>query len=417
MTTRKTFTCFTQVIFGLGTILLSVSVAAESLRVLDQVTRGRVNDVAATHLADTNNNLGLELPNGLVVTAMSDGEGELRLMSWSVDDNGSLSHLDTYATSYETRQVNIARVTENRVVTVSADFDTMPISPYSVSNGRIRVSVWDINSSGRDIRLISSHQIDGYTPNIAGAQDYSRLSFGESFITTHRTAPDYSGRLVVSRWEIASNGTVRFAEENIYGSVDVFPDFGNGQDANGGGHPMAIGDSAGNLKIIPIGGDLYRGPSASAGQIDAVKITGYTRDQTFYTLTRSDSPLVDGDLKVIKWAQNDYSSTVRSPIERWRDATVPVEQSAFDFDILALATAPLYQGQIAMAIAGTGSENLTFEVWSGALQRTARTSIPGNHHEVQLVPLQYGSTNRFLSVSIDGQFGGDLHLSVLEHVR
>ena len=128
--------------------------------------------------------------NGLFVTAIRTAAGNLQLISWQLNANGSIARLrDSGSLAGAASEIAIVRLSDSQVLTAVRRGD-----------GRLGVTVWRVSSAGVFTRLGSAVEAGSVT-KVALAND----ALGDDAVSAVR---DASGRLKLTSWEVSTEGSV-----------------------------------------------------------------------------------------------------------------------------------------------------------------------------------------------------------------
>lgn len=168
-------------------LLPSGLLAQEQLCRLGFGAAGQISAVATAALGDAR-----------VVTAVRDGDGDLRLIVWDVLANGAIRRVgtpadtDRTATAGAISRLAITALGTSRVVTAVRD-----------GAGKLRLIVWDVDQAGRVSRVGDS--TPGFGTALAGAvRNVAITSLGEARVVT--AVRDGDGKLRVIAWGVSENG-------------------------------------------------------------------------------------------------------------------------------------------------------------------------------------------------------------------
>jgi hypothetical protein len=203
---------------GTASMIRIVAVAANRFVTACRTSSGnllligwRLNDNGSlTRLADSGNQAGeirdlalVALPNNRVVTAVRTGSGILRLIAWSVSD-GAITR----------RGDSASQAGDARLVRAVVDQSGNVVSAVKTASGDLKLITWRVATSGNITRLNDSGDLAGET----GGHD---ISIGGEFVFTGVRAGD--GHLKVIVWRTAADGTVTRVGDsgNLAGSASL----------------------------------------------------------------------------------------------------------------------------------------------------------------------------------------------------
>lgn len=230
--------------------------------------------------------------SSLMITAVRDGNGNLKVIAWSVPFNGQITRLGSAQAGAVSLISAVSIPSGNRIVTAVRD-----------GSGNLKVIVWDVSTAGVITRLPGEGS--------AGAVTAISSAFIGIEATLLATAVrDGNGNLKIITWRLGVTGVLNRLQETSAGAVteiSVFPHGFNNL-------TTAVRDGGGNLKLIgwtvDANGTVTRVGEAQAGA--ATLITAFPLvDLRFATAVRTGS----GNLKVITWnrqAPNQFNRTAES---------------------------------------------------------------------------------------------------------
>jgi hypothetical protein len=212
-----------------------------------------------------------------MVTAVSDGAGNLKVIVWRVPSNGQIQRRQSGQAGAVSRISAASNPAGDRLVTAVRD-----------GGGNLKVIVWAVTPQGAISRLPG----DG----AAGAVDNISATFVGSSGTLLATAVrDGAGNLKIITWRIAASGQATRLKDASAGAVSEISAI-----ALGARLVTAVCDGGGNLKLIAwdvdANGGITRGDDAQAGA--ATRITTFPLFGSRLVTAVRDG---DGNLKVISW--------------------------------------------------------------------------------------------------------------------
>lgn len=166
-----------------------------------------------------------------VVTAVRTGSDNLRLISWQVNADGSVTRTgDSSNQAGEASSIDIAH-------------GNLYVTACRTGSGKLRVISWDINNAGAITRK-------GDSANLAGEASVIRIAAmsNDLFVTACRTG---SGNLRLISWKLASNGSFRRLGDtgNAAGAVSDIS-MVNTPKGGGGRIITSVRTGSGKLKLI-----------------------------------------------------------------------------------------------------------------------------------------------------------------------
>lgn len=215
-----------------------------------------------------------------IVTAVRTAENRLKLISWRVNNNGSVTRTGDSG--------NQAGVTSR--------IDLAPglVSASRTTDGKLKLISWEINTDGDIVRRGDSGNQAGNASIIKVMQIHAGV-----YVTAVRTT---SGNLKLITWRLNDNGSLTRLQDSGNAAGAVSEIALSGLSYQGQRHVVtAVRDSGGNLKLIvwqvnPDGSITRRGDSGNqAGRallIRAANSSGYIVTSVHTT---------DGNLKLITW--------------------------------------------------------------------------------------------------------------------
>ena len=228
-----------------GTFLVACRTGAGALKLISW----RLNDDGSlTRLADSGAAAGAVSEIALVdvsgaggnrvVTAVRDGDGDLKLIAWSAAPSGAIARLgDSGQQAGEARLIRAVRTAADQVVTSVRD-----------GGGNLKLISWQLSADGRTV----SRQADSGSQ--AGAiRDNSLLALEDGVVSAVGTA---GGRLKLIAWSIAPTGTVtrRADSGNQAGSATLIQLRPGSRAPDGAGRSVTmitpVRTAAGKLKLI-----------------------------------------------------------------------------------------------------------------------------------------------------------------------
>jgi len=228
----------------------------------------------------------------LMVTAVRDGNGNLKVIAWSVPFNGQITRLGSAQAGAVTLISAVSIPSGNRIVTAVRD-----------GSGNLKVIVWDVSTAGVITRLPGEG-----SAGAVSAISSAFIGIGATLLAT--AVRDGNGNLKIITWRLGATGVLNRLQEASAGAVteiSALPDsFIN--------LTTAVRDGGGNLKLIgwtvDANGTITRVGEAQAGAatlIAAFPLEGLR----FATAVRNSI----GNLKVITWnrpAPNQFIRTAQS---------------------------------------------------------------------------------------------------------
>ena len=232
--------------------LLTVSTESNTLKQISGAKAGAVKEVT------------LALFGRRAVTAVCDGGGDLLLISWDVPRGlKTVTRLkDSGRAAGAATNIALAALSATLLATAMRD-----------GSGNLLLITWSLNADGSFTRLGSSNPGDG-KPNQAGAVSIVKMAVvgggrNHDVVTAVRNG---SGNLELIGWTISADGTTvtRAGAGATAGSVSEI------EIAVGLGIATAVRDGNGNLLVIPwqpgSGGTFTRGHDVEAGSAQHLSI-------------------------------------------------------------------------------------------------------------------------------------------------
>jgi hypothetical protein len=239
--------------------------------------------------------------NGLVVTAVRDGSGNLKLIVWHISPDGQQVERLADASAGAISEVALVALRNNLVVTAVRD-----------GSKHLKLIAWHISSDGQQI----DRRGDALAGAISGVKVVSTSTpgaFAFDFDSVVAVVRDSFGDLKVIAWAILDDGMIFERKgDATAGAVSAFDAVFQGAILPPDGQTgklvvnTAVRDSRGNLKLIQwfVSADaaqkVWRGSSASAGATTSIAIT---RAFTPFTAEQLITAVRDGNgnLELIAW--------------------------------------------------------------------------------------------------------------------
>lgn len=230
--------------------------------------------------------------SSLMVTAVRDGNGNLKVIAWSVAFNGQITRLGSAQAGAVSLISAVSIPSGNRIVTAVRD-----------GSGNLKVIVWDVTTAGVITRL----------PGEGSAGQVSAISsafigIGPTLLAT--AVRDGNGNLRIITWRLGATGVLNRLQEASAGAVTEISAFPHGFI----NLTTAVRDGGGNLKLIgwtiDANGTITRVGDEQAGAATLIAAFPLV-DSRLATAVRVGS----GNLKVITWdrvAPNQFSRTAQS---------------------------------------------------------------------------------------------------------
>jgi hypothetical protein len=261
----------------LSVVLFRVHAQANVVRAHD-ASAGAISRVAIS-----------SLKGDLIVTAVRDGSGNLKLIVWYVDATSNILRKGS-ASAGVISEVALTAI-GNRVVTAVRD-----------GGGNLKLIVWEVDTNGNISRKgdASAGAISKVTVN----------SIGSNRVVT--AVRDGSGNLKIITWDVDTNGNISRKGDASAGAISAVSSTLLSPDPTKTFRRLvtAVRDGSGNLKVIAWDidwtGKVVRKGDASAGAISKVAVTTYG-PTTFHTFVRDGA----GNLKVIGWSISQYGAITR----------------------------------------------------------------------------------------------------------
>ncbi|MFL6259924.1 MAG: hypothetical protein ACJ76Y_09455 [Thermoanaerobaculia bacterium] len=222
-----------------------------------------------------------------MATAVRDGDGNLKVIVWRVPFNGQIERRTSGQAGAVSRISAASNPTGDRLVTAVRD-----------GSGNLKVIVWAVTPQGSISRL-PGDGLAGAVSITLGALPLdhviSATFVGSSGTLLATAVRDGGGNLKIITWRIASSGQVTRLKDISAGAVSEISAI-----ALGTRLVTAVSDGGGNLKLIAWGvdanGGITRGDDAQAGA--ATQITTFPLSGPQLVTAVRDG---GGNLKVISW--------------------------------------------------------------------------------------------------------------------
>lgn len=219
----------------------------------------------------------------LLVTAVRDSGGDLKMISWDVASRERVTRLSD-ALAGSVSAISTAPLYQSygsrrqRMATAVRD-----------SRDNLKIIIWDTSEDGRIFRLGSA--------SAGRVSAISATAYSKNHLVT--AVRDSAGNLKIILWQISDDGAVTRLGDASAGAVSLVS-----ADFVGSGLPLrlitAVRDSVGNLKIISwnigLDGRISRRSDISAGAVSEISAFGLG-ETLFVTAVRESH----GNLKVIVW--------------------------------------------------------------------------------------------------------------------
>jgi|GEM_PF-1416812 len=270
--------------FSLSALLLGLfrPAHAESIERLDDASGGAIESVRAVYVA------------GKVVTAVRTGEGELKVIAWSLSDSGSLARLGEATAGAIGPDYDIAATGANAVVTAVAD-----------AAGELKLIEWSMSRNGSQINR-------GWEAS-AGAVDQIELERVNGNMVISAVS-DGAGNLKLIAWDAGSGERMGDAGAGAVSRIAM------SRAGNCGGSPYvsdsnlvtAVRDAAGELKLISwcsygqgqVAGTIVRKSDVSAGAVSEFDLVYHDLEALYPASAKVlTTPVRDsaGEMRVIVW--------------------------------------------------------------------------------------------------------------------
>ncbi|HEX5705328.1 MAG TPA: hypothetical protein VFX97_19165 [Pyrinomonadaceae bacterium] len=213
-----------------------------------------------------------------MVTAVRDGGGNLKVIAWRVPFNGQIARLQDGQAGAVSSISAVSVPTGDRIVTAVRD-----------GGGDLKVIVWNVSPAGVVNRMPGEGQ--------AGAVSVISSAFiGTSGTILATAVRDGSGNLKIITWRLGVTGVIARLQEASAGAVSEISAIAQGFNVL----VTAVRDGGGNLKLIgwtvAANGAITRTGETQAG--DATRISAFHLvDARLATAVRDGG----GNLKVITW--------------------------------------------------------------------------------------------------------------------
>jgi hypothetical protein len=396
-------------LLALGLAFASPSPAqAASLARRGEVKTGPIKKVAITNLTGSG--------PSRVVTAVRQGDDDLKLIVWDVTSGGELTRRGD-ALAGQVSDVDVTALSTSRVVTAVRDGD-----------GDLKVILFDVSDAGALVRRGS-----------AGGGPISAVALQSLGATSFVTAVRGGGnKLKVIRWAVGSGGTVSRDGEAEAGEIGVVDSAGSPS------FVTAVSDGDGELKLIHWwqGGSsgLFRGGSGTGGGIATVRIAGSGGlGGRWFTASVSPGPTAvrtgslgggrllvgAGTLKVIEWEL--AGSSLPSNFQRRGEGEV-TGTAGISFDLALTQADPGNLFVTATAGVGTyrkllakdrGKPHLKLIVWkpnSDSIVKKAEATQGGEYRSLSIATIRNPQGNLHRMVTAVRGAHDELKLTVWDYL-
>lgn len=253
---------------------------------------GAINESAGIGMGFTYDAEG----NNIVVTAVSDSNQDLKLITWKISLDGKSIIRMGASSAGNVSLLDIVGSSNNRFVTA-----------VRAANGNLLLIAWQVHpATGEVWRLDDTSSAEGTVSLVTMTQ--SPLGDGRVLIAVR----DGDGNLVVKNWEITPNGTLkRVGDTAIQGQPAGAINCVAVGAISKGRVVTAVGDSNGKLKLIvweilANGGIKRLSDSGLQGEaITLVNVVGGA-DGRVYTAVRNST----GNLKLVSWQISSNGKSV-----------------------------------------------------------------------------------------------------------
>ncbi len=236
------------------------------------------------------------LSASIAVTAMRDANGDLRLDTWELDAAGDWSALDHITEPYATEKIGITSYCTNCDPDNFGDKTFRAITGVKGDASNLKLISWNIRANGNMSRHLASTAAAECTSDVAitfqNAYDKNRI------VTAVKNA---AGNLELASWRFQGGVIERLADSGSQAGQTLSQIRISGL-ANPGWVMTALRTSSGNLKLISWrfgrSGELTRfiDSGSQAGYVSEIGFCQLSGN-TFVTAVRSQ----DGSLKLISW--------------------------------------------------------------------------------------------------------------------
>lgn len=231
---------FTYASFRRLFLILSLSftlpsmVAADTLRKLSEVKRGKISELSVA---------GLDFGrSGLFVTAVRDDDGNLRVMTWA--NTESSPRATEVAGAIE--RVSVAALSDKRFVTAVRD-----------SADKLRVIAWQSSADGRSITRLGT----AVGPRIRDVE-IARGHGGDLVFVSARL---WGANLLAGYFEVTGN-SITPKDHETYFDVDAV------SVSSGTTNAIAMREDDGDLRLMHFWTPLFRGGDGHGGKVAAVSV-------------------------------------------------------------------------------------------------------------------------------------------------
>lgn len=244
---------------------------------------GTVGKIAATSFFGGNK----------LATAVMTSSGSLRIITWRVNTNGSITRLgDSGNQAGAVTSLSVAAMSNDLLVTAVRD-----------SGGNVKMIAWSVNANGSLTRRGEHKAAKGTYVRL------TRLDALSGNVQAVCAFKNSSGKLTLASYKVYPNGAIKLLK---YGNAGTVKDLAI--DAIRGTHVMtAVKTSNNTLKMIAWQvsgyGDFYRRGDASAGAIGGLAVNTVSSSNSGAYISTAVSTS-SGKLKVIMWRTNGNASSV-----------------------------------------------------------------------------------------------------------
>jgi hypothetical protein len=208
-------------------------------------------------------------------------------------------------------EVDVVRVSRNRLVTAA------------IKSGTLKVTAWDVSEDGETI----TRRGEGSAGPVSAA---ASCAIGLGMLAT--AVRDGNGNLKVILWQVTPNGSVVRKSSAAGGAVSQIAACRLGNEFIA----TAVRDGNGDLKVIvwqvTAGGGVERRGSASAGAVDQISVASIG-SLSVATAVRDGA----GNLKVIVWQASGNGNTVERKDSESAGPVLALEGTNLEIDVLTTA--------------------------------------------------------------------------------
>ncbi len=238
----------------------------------------------------------LSLSRSRAVTAMRNANGDLELITWEMDAGGSWTQLDSFTSSYTADQIGVTNYCRNCAPDIFDPPTYRVITGVKDNASNLKLISWDINANGNIAQHLESTAAAQCTSQIA--INYQKAFDKDRIITAVQNS---SGNLELATWRFNDGQIERLSDSGTQAGQTLSEIRMVGL-ATPGWLMTAMQTSSGNLKLISWrfarDGEITRfiASGSQAGFVSKIALCQLTGN-TFVTAVKAS----DGTLKLISW--------------------------------------------------------------------------------------------------------------------